>query len=230
MLNEKEFPFLAEKGHIVSLVGGGGKTTLLYAMAAHCARKGWRVLVTTTTHIRQPAACYAPDDAALTTLWQAGRYAVIGTPSENGKLTLPQPQLLHRMAQADAVFIEADGAKHHPCKVPAAHEPVLLPQSDIILAVAGLSALGKPLREVCFRYDTIRPQFLADAPLTPPVLAQLLASTQGGRKAVGDRQFYAVLNQVDTPELQQQGIQIQQLLRQQGIPCVLTHFKEEERA
>ena len=112
MLNEKELPFLAEKGHIVSLVGGGGKTTLLYAMADHCARKGWQVLVTTTTHIRQPAACYAPDDAVLTALWQAGHYAVIGTPTENGKLTLPQPQLLRRMAQADAVFIEADGAKH----------------------------------------------------------------------------------------------------------------------
>ena len=228
MLNEKELPFLAEKGHIVSLVGGGGKTTLLYAMADHCARKGWQVLVTTTTHIRQPAACYAPDDAALTALWQAGHYAVIGTPAENGKLTLPQPQLLRRMAQADAVFIEADGAKHYPCKVPAAHEPVLLPQSDIVLALAGLSALDRPLR-----YDTIRPQFLAaapDAPLTPSVLAQLLASTQGGRKAVGDRQFYAVLNQADTPELQQQGIQIQQLLRQHGIKCVLTHFEEEERA
>lgn len=171
MLNEKELPFLAEKGHIVSLVGGGGKTTLLYAMADHCARKGWQVLVTTTTHIRQPAACYAPDDTALTALWQAGHYAVIGIPAENGKLTLPQPQLLRRMAQTDAVFIEADGAKHYPCKVPAAHEPVLLPQSDIVLALAGLSALDRPLREVCFRYDTIRPQFLAaapDAPLTPP--------------------------------------------------------------
>ena len=222
MLNEKELPFLAEKGHIVSLVGGGGKTTLLYAMADHCARKGWQVLVTTTTHIRQPAACYAPDDAALTALWQAGHYAVIGTPAENGKLTLPPPQLLRRMAQADAVFIEADGAKHYPCKVPAAHEPVLLPRSDIVLALAGLSALGKPLREVCFRYDTIRPQFLAAAPDAP--------LTQGGRKAVGDRQFYAVLNQADTPELQQQGIQIQQLLRQHGIKCVLTHFEEEERA
>ena len=55
MLNEKELPFLTEKEHIVSLVGGGGKTTLLYAMADHCARKGWQVLVTTTTHIRQPA-------------------------------------------------------------------------------------------------------------------------------------------------------------------------------
>ena len=233
MLNEKEIPFLAEKGHIVSLVGGGGKTTLLYAMATHCARKGWRVLVTTTTHIRQPAVCYAPDDAALATLWQAGQYAVIGTPAENGKLTLPPQQLLHRMVQADAVFIEADGAKHYPCKLPAAHEPVLLPQSDIVLAVAGLSALGKPLREVCFRYDIIRPQFLAaaaDAPLTPPMLAHLLASAQGSRKAVGDRQFYAVLNQADTPELRQQGVQIQQLLRQQGISCVLTHFEEEKRA
>ena len=233
MLNEKELPFLAEKGHIVSLVGGGGKTTLLYAMAAHCAHKGWRVLVTTTTHIRQPAACYAPDEATLAALWQAGQYAVIGTPAENGKLTLPVQQLLRWMTQADAVFIEADGAKHYPCKLSAAHEPVLLPQSDIVLAVAGLSALSKPLREVCFRYDTIQPQFLAsapDAPLTPPMLAQLLASAQGGRKAVGDRQFYAVLNQADTLELQQQGIQIQQLLRQQGIPCVLTHFEEEERA
>ena len=158
---------------------------------------------------------------------------MIGTPAENGKLTLPPQQLLRRMAQADAMFIEADGAKHYPCKVPAAHEPVLLPQSDIVLAVAGLSALDRPLREVCFRYDTIRPQFLAaapDAPLTPSLLAQLLASAQGGRKAVGDRQFYAVLNQADTPKLRQQGIQIQQLLRQHGIKCVLTHFKEEERA
>lgn len=233
MLNEKELPFLAEKGHIVSLVGGGGKTTLLYAMASHCARKGWRVLVTTTTHIRQPAACYAPDDAALAAIWQAGCYAVIGTPAENGKLTLPPSQLLRWMTRADAVFIEADGAKHYPCKLPAAHEPVLLPQSDIVLAVAGLSALGKPLREVCFRYDTIQPQFFAaapDAPLTPAMLAQLLASVRGGRKAVDDRQFYAVLNQADTLKLQQQGIQIQQLLRQRGIPCVLTHFEEEERA
>ena len=27
MLPKKQFPFLAEKGHVVSLVGGGGKTT-----------------------------------------------------------------------------------------------------------------------------------------------------------------------------------------------------------
>ena len=209
MLNEKELPFLAEKGHIVSMVGGWGKTTLLYAMADHCTRKGWRVLVTTTTHIRQPAACYAPDEAALSALWRADHYVVIGTRQKTSP-TRPfrSRSFLRRMAQADAVFIKQTGQSTAPCKVPAAHEAVLLPQSDIVLAVAGLSALGKPLREVCFRYDAIRPQFLSaapDSPLTPPMLEQLLASAQGGRKAVGDRQFYAVLNQADTPELQQQG-------------------------
>ena len=235
MIDELQFPFLSEKDHVISLVGGGGKTTLMYNMAAHCARKGWRVLAATTTHIQQPPGeVFAQTDADLFRLWERGSYAVAGTPAPGGKLTAPPQEQLERwMAIADLVLIEADGAKRMPCKAPAAHEPVLLPQSDIVLAVAGLSALGKPLREVCFRYDAIRPQFLAAAPdasLTPPMLAQLLASAQGGRKAVGDRQFYAVLNQVDTPELQQQGIQIQQLLRQQGIPCVLTHFKEEERA
>lgn len=54
MIDEKIFPFLAEKGHVISLVGGGGKTTLMYNLAAHCAHKGWRVLAATTTHIMQP--------------------------------------------------------------------------------------------------------------------------------------------------------------------------------
>ena len=30
------FPFLKEKNHVVSIIGGGGKTTLLYEMAGFC--------------------------------------------------------------------------------------------------------------------------------------------------------------------------------------------------
>ena len=41
----------------------------------------------------------------------------------------------------------------------------------------------------------------ARAQLTPELLANLLASEAGGRKAVGDRSFYVVLNQVDTKEM-----------------------------
>ena len=234
MVTEAQFPFLAEKGHVVSLVGGGGKTTLLYALSEHCARRGWRVLAGTTTHIRQPKQNFAAADADVKALWAAGAFAVLGTPDGSGKLTAPPPrQLEYWMEQADAVFLEADGAKRLPCKAPAAHEPVLLPQSDIVLAVAGLSAVGKPLQEVCFRLETactllgVPPETI----LTPELLAKLLADEQGGRKAVGARHFYAVLNQADTPQRQAAGEKTKELLRARyGVSVVLTTFSERERA
>ena len=107
---ENGFPFLTEKGHIVSLVGGGGKTTLMYNLAAHCARKGWRVLAATTTHIMQPpGGVWAQTDAELFRLWKCGRYAVAGTAAPCGKLTTPpQAQLERWMTLADIVLIEAD--------------------------------------------------------------------------------------------------------------------------
>lgn len=235
MIDEKIFPFLAEKGHVISLVGGGGKTTLMYNLAAHCARKGWRVLAATTTHIMQPpGGVWAQTDAELFRLWKCGSYAVAGTAAHGGKLTAPpQAQLERWMTLADIVLIEADGAKRMPCKVPAAHEPVLLPESDIVLAVAGLSALGRPLREVCFRLEQAC-ALLGAAPetlLTPELLARLLASEQGGRKLVGNRRFSVVLNQADDPAHIAAGEQTLALLHKKyEVQGVLTYFDERERA
>ena len=87
MTGLEDLPFLEETGHVISLVGGGGKTTLLYALARHYSAQGQRVLVSTTTHIQRPDANYAPDEAARDALWQAGTYAVAGVPAEGGKLT-----------------------------------------------------------------------------------------------------------------------------------------------
>jgi len=234
MLSEAQFPFLAEKGHVVSLVGGGGKTTLLYQLSAHCARKGWRVLAATTTHIRQPDHNMAHTEAECSALWAAREYAVLGTPDGCGKLTAPPPDLLHRwMPQADAVFLEADGAKRMPCKAPASREPVLLPECDTVLAVAGLSAVEKPLETVCFRLETAC-ALLGAAPktlLTPELLARLLASEAGGRKQVGERQFYAVLNQADDAARRALGEETQKLLWERfRVRSVLTQFSEGERA
>ena len=104
MTGLEDLPFLGETGHVISLVGGGGKTTLLYALARHYSAQGQRVLVSTTTHIRRPDANCAPDEAARDALWQAGTYAVAGVPAEGGKLTMP-PHLADWMAaHPDAVM------------------------------------------------------------------------------------------------------------------------------
>ena len=43
------------KKHTICLVGGGGKTTVMYELAAAWAACGCKVLVLTSTHILQPA-------------------------------------------------------------------------------------------------------------------------------------------------------------------------------
>ena len=70
-----------------------------------------------------------------------------------------------------------------------------------------------------------------EACLTPELLAQLLASEQGGRKRVGSRAFYAVLNQADMPQRQLLGKQTLYVLQERyRVNGVLTQFEERERA
>ena len=197
------------KKHTICLVGGGGKTTVMYELAAAWAACGRRVLVLTSTHILRPVdGSFAADATAVQNLWQQGRYAVIGTPEPaTGKLTAPPQDLYEALQlQADVILCEADGSRHHPCKVPAEHEPVLLPDCDMVLAVAGMDALGCPLAQACQR-----PQLAAallgcslDSVIDEQMLAALLLSEQGARKNVGTRTYYIVLNKCDLLKAVQQ--------------------------
>ena len=205
------------KKHTICLVGGGGKTTVMYELAAVWAACGRKVLVLTSTHILRPAdGSFAADVPAVQDLWQQGRYAVIGTPElSTGKLTAPPQGLYNELQlQADVILCEADGSRHLPCKAPAAHEPVLLPDCDMVLAVAGMDALGRQLAQACQR-----PQLAAvllgcslDSVIDEQMLAALLLSEQGARKNVGTRAYYIVLNKCDLLKATQKEKLRQQLL------------------
>lgn len=204
--------------HTICLVGGGGKTTVMNELAAAWAACGRKVLALTSTHILQPAdGSFAADAAAVHNLWQQGRYAVIGTPElSTGKLTAPPQDLYEALQlQADVILCEADGSRHHPCKVPAEHEPVLWPDSDIVLAVAGMDALGRPLAQACQR-PQLAAELLgcgAEKILDEQMLAALLLSEQGSRKNVGTRTYYIVLNKCDLLKAAQQEEMLRLLVR-----------------
>lgn len=204
------FDFFSDgKKHTICLVGGGGKTTVMYELAAAWAACGRKALALTSTHILQPAdGSFAADAAAVHNLWQQRRYAVIGTPElATGKLTLPPQSVYEALKlQADVILCEADGSRHHPCKVPAAHEPVLLPDCDIVLAVAGMDALGRPLAQACQR-PQLAAELLgcnAEKIIDAQMLASLLRSEQGAHKNVGARAYYIVLNKCDLLKAAQQ--------------------------
>ncbi len=226
---------LIRTGKVLSFVGGGGKTTLIYHIAQACAQSGLQVLVTTTTRIFMPQdICYASSVPEVEALWQEGRFAVIGTPlPEAGKLASPADGLwTAAMQKADLVLVEADGSRHFPIKIPREGEPVIPPESSGVIAVMGLSAIGKPLQECCFRWE-LAASFLGAGPdhiLTETDAVRLLASVEGGRKNTGSRDFWVILNQCDTPCRRESADRIRALLSACGIrQTIITSFSPEEQ-
>ena len=222
---EETFPFLPERKHVISFVGAGGKTSLIYELAGWCCSRGYRTLVTTTTHMyRPPEELRAYEASDLERLWNQGKIAVLGADSPDGKICMPpQKELEEGIRKSDMVLIEADGAKRLPCKVPKESEPVLLPESDLVIGVMGMNALGKPLQEVCFRADLARELLRADGNhlMTTKDLAEILCSDRGTRKLVGSREYLVVLNQCDTQERMRQGAKLADRLYEKNIQHVI---------
>ena len=228
--------FAERNSRIISFVGAGGKTTAMYTLAAAFAARGLKTLVTTTTHIEMPdKTLWAKNEEEVRRLWQSGSYAVVGTePGAEGaeikKITgLSEPERSLYFDMAEVVLIEADGAKRMPCKVPAAHEPVLLKECDTVVGVMGIRSVGRPLREVCFRLEEAQKSFGChpDERLTPELAAEFLASDLGTKKNVGTRNYCVMLNPCNGDELLSIGSRIRGLLEKKGIySCMLTAFRE----
>ena len=95
---------------------------------------------------------------------------------------------------------------------------MFLPDCDMVLAVAGMDALGNSLQQACQR-PQLAAELLgcsAEKIIDAQMLAALLLSEQGARKNVGKRTFYIVLNKCDLLPVAQQE-KILRLLVRAGI-------------
>lgn len=191
----------------VALIGGGGKTTLLWRLAACCAAQGERVLVTTSTHILPPlpgqcSRVVQPGPLVRQAAQQPGITAVLSI-CPNGKCTgLPAASFPAARAWTDRLLYEADGSRHLPLKVHADHEPALCPGTDAVLFLMGLSALGRPLAEVCHRFAQV-PAFAA-VPERPAAPEDCLLLAQRAFAAAGrPPHFQVILTQADLVSTQQ---------------------------
>lgn len=217
-----------EGRQLLALCGGGGKTTLLHALARAAHAEGKRSAVCSSTHILQPEA---PDIAFLhpcaeadcLAVWESGRILATGRVCEQGKITMPDAASWQALtALADFIVCEADGAKNLPLKFPAAYEPVLPAGYTRMIAVAGLSALGQPTDIILHRAELARQTLPAlPAIIDEAAIAALLIAGYGRYQP----QF--VLNQADDPPLLASGRRIAALLAEAGFTdTVITALKK----
>ncbi len=221
-LNKEDGP------RVVSLVGAGGKTTVILRFRGECLEEGISHVVTTTTHMQFERSGDFLSEASLERVMEmAGQFRTVwlGEPVSEGKMKgFPVDFLEQVYAKGLWLLVEADGAKRLPVKAPAEHEPVVVPFSTDVLAVYGLDAVGRPIGEACFRVDKVMALLGKTAVdrLTAVDIVRLAASAAGGRKQVTDGMRYGViLNKADTPERLFVAEEIARGLRAAGVETIL---------
>ncbi len=210
----KQFSFTESLGLtgkvVVSIVGAGGKTSLMYHLAREGRARGKKVLVTTSTKIFIPQKEQYDGLDLGGTLFQhknidaAGIY--VGGISDqrsgaSGKMRgVDNTLLCKRLDSYDMILIEADGSARKPLKGWNAGEPVVPDCSSHTLGVVDIQVIGKTATAaLVHRFDifTTLTGCSAGTTVNRVHLRKIIGSGDGlFRKYQGEKILY--LNKVET--------------------------------
>jgi probable selenium-dependent hydroxylase accessory protein YqeC len=199
---------------VISLVGAGGKTTLLYALGRELSALRSGVILTTTTKIFEPAPApfflqlLSPELGTVKT-WVAEHLRrkqcllLARGRLPDGKLEGIPPDWAEELflsGGVSAIVIEADGAAGRPLKAPREGEPVIPGNTTLLVPVMGIEGMGHPLDEETVFRSAIASRLL-DLPIggiiTEEAIARLMLelveSGPAGARVV------PLINKVDIP-------------------------------
>jgi probable selenium-dependent hydroxylase accessory protein YqeC len=202
-------------GDLVSIVGAGGKTSLMYGLGKELSSAGHRTLLTTTTRVLYPrssevssvilgpetdaTARKITDGLAKTGVLLAGRERI------DSKIAGYSPEFvdrLHGEVRERTVVAECDGARGRSLKVPSETDLPLALSTNVYIVVVGADSFHKPLTspEVFNPEDVARVADVeADSEVSQPVIIKAILSERSyrGRKPAGAR-LAVLINKVDT--------------------------------
>lgn len=188
----KEISKYISQPSLISITGGGGKTSLMFYLARIMSRAG-NVICSTTTKLcpQYPyevpviLAAYRKFDelkASVSNTLDDTSPILIGETEKGGKLIGISPNLANELFMngiAQHVLIEADGALAMPFKVYESYEPVIPSLTTLHIVVVGSEVLFSPLtRENTFRFELLRKRWKisGDEVLRPDKITETLKS------------------------------------------------------
>jgi len=142
-----------QKGSIVSIVGAGGKSTLMYTLANEL-RKDYKILVTTTTKLLVPDKVDYDEIVigfkalASTKYNRSNGIVVYGSAINNeNKILGVDVKFRQYLKQFDYILVEADGSKRKPIKGWNETEPVISTDTSITIGVLSIASIGQIINE-----------------------------------------------------------------------------------
>ena len=222
---------LGEKG-VVSLIGAGGKTSLMFLLAKKLSQFKKKVLTTTSTKIFMPEPDGSPDTIIENDVDELIKKAKVnadhfhhfsagrGYDTESGKVKGFTPETIDHLWHKkifDWIIVEADGAKQKPLKASNLNEPVIPESTTHLILVTGLDAVGKKLDD----HYVHRSKIFSDntgLDMGESIDVQSIASSIGFeiKKAqyfCSSSLNFVLLNKADTPLRQASGIKIGKILK-----------------
>ncbi len=201
---------------IITLIGGGGKTSMMYYLADKLVKRGIKTLATTTTKLYKPESRLLLADT-LTACRQAINNAKLNDNfsilAQNISVDNPRkimglnPAWISILAQEFAnisFIVEGDGSAGKSLKGHLTYEPVIPENCRLVIPVMGIDVIGQPLnsRQV---HRAMRAAQIAgvqeNAIITTELMARLLLCRDGylhncPEKAV----VLPFINKADCPE------------------------------
>lgn len=198
-----------KRGDVVSFVGAGGKTSLMFMLAKELSPE-YRVVMTTTTKM---AADEIPDSLdrielgddmepkEISNRLEIRRYPVlVYSRNRENKVMGIRPELVPELQRfADIVLIEADGSRRLPLKVPGLNEPVIAENTTHVVIVYGYDALEKPVGPgATYNFDILRRLLSVDegTEVTPEMFRRIVFDG-GFMEKCGDRRIYVLINKAE---------------------------------
>lgn len=264
--------------HILTFIGGGGKTSLMNTLGIEFAKQRIPTLLTTTTHIMKPEFLLSKACIEEENLEQISSFftnleedilplAALGIPEKTiynkVKWKSPSINFMKKLSLFSRkysnislrILCEGDGSKRLPIKLPKDGEPVFFSKTDTVIGIIGLSCLGKPIKEMLFRYEllpelifTQKKKQLTDVSdqssqtqnnftklpqtthnITTDFLYWLCLSENGLRKNISSEKFCIVFNQADVLDEKAlaEMITLRNKIRDEGISCHILSLKNK---
>lgn len=209
----------AEKS-VISVIGCCGKTTFIDRLATSYSEN--KVLISPTTKIGIPEKenilfCQTLEECEQHTPVSGIQYMGIGGGDRPKLSSLPLELLATVSKQYDLSLFEADGSRCLPCKGWLDTEPVIPPYTTHTVGIVTFGGLGKPASA---RYILRLPQFLTltdlreNETITEKALCKMVCSDGGMFKNSVGRRFLFI-NQIESPEEEQQALAWIDLLNQE---------------